>query len=344
MNDRATAAYQEPSPIGLEALQNAREAAVDMTDPSTNTAIREMNIRNQNNKRDDLAKAAMSKGPASLPYAVYLICTDDGACGTGEKGPRPTAKKSQALEAAASEVSVALSKGHSDSNPADLWGNLSLALSLTNQTYEGPMRKEATSDWETTTRPYERDLVQRLLANSRPISLGELTKEALDVCGNDRQKAILTLANFSKNMAAVERRQFYSSDQVAPELRSTYSNENVDNIFHRIQKLTDDPHNDYYNKEGAIYHFFGALLAGSKLGEVATSQVKNDNNQLSWLDIGRPSTDAVKDQAGLEGAKIGIDFNHLDGRPTVASWLAFELVEHSLHIAAACFVEWFLMK
>src|SRR5471032_643172 len=72
-------------------------------------------------------------------------------------------------------------------------------------TYDAPMLTESTSYYETVTRPYESKVIKALSANDKPITHVEMVKTALQICSNDQMLAALVLANFTKNMAAIER-------------------------------------------------------------------------------------------------------------------------------------------
>jgi hypothetical protein len=156
--------------------------------------------------------------------------------------------------------------------------------------------------WETTSRPYEKKLIEKLTSRGGEISHSELMSTSLEVCGQDTQLAILTLANFTKNMAAIERRQIDRSE-IDPQLQDAYAQGKIDALFHRIQGFADDP-SEKYNKEGAIYHFYGAMLAGSQWGNVSSPLVWLDN----FLQDGSSESDRIKDAAGMMGAWCGRAF------------------------------------
>jgi hypothetical protein len=149
-------------------------------------------------------------------------------------------------------------------------------------------------------------------------------KTAMSICGNDLPLAMLTLANFTKNMAAEERRQVssqckkncteiasarvdngsqttYVPKKIDASLKSTYVPEKIDRIFQRIEGFSDSA-NEKYNKEGALYHFYGAMFAASRWGPVVVEIVDTDNASLRH----QKRTDRIKDAAGLAGAKLGL--------------------------------------
>jgi hypothetical protein len=92
-----------------------------------------------------------------------------------------------------------------------------------------------------------------------------------------------------------------SAEKVDISLQSTYRPEKIDKIFQRIEGFSDSP-SEKYNKEGALYHFYGAMFAASQWGTIAVDLVAGDNQALRH----RQRTDRIKEAAGLAGAKLGL--------------------------------------
>lgn len=264
-----------------------------------------------------------SDGEAST---VYLICNDAGSCFeqssayggavSGAAGQfandgmffpdNRLAASNVSAQSGDSVVEVLKSGRNETVLPHSLLAELRLVSHLdgSSQTYDPPMLAKSTGFWNVASRGAEKTLVKNLLESRGEISLADLSRSALSACNGDSQLALLTLANFTKNMASIERRQV-KPEQIAEDLRSTYSQSSIDLLFHRIQGMGVSKDRDYYNKEGALYHYFGAMLAGSQWGRVTEELVATDNSNLRNSDKGR--TDFIKDQAGLSGARDGAE-------------------------------------
>jgi hypothetical protein len=168
------------------------------------------------------------------------------------------------------------------------------------------MKDNSDSYSETVTRPFEKELVGRLMHSTGQITHADLMKQSLEICQNDQELALLTLANFSKNMAAIERRQVWP-ETISPELKDSYSEQNIDSIFARIEGFADDG-KQKYNKEGAIYHFYGAMYAASRIGEAAFSMAGLENVMFGH--------DRIEGAAAYQGAMVG-DATSLMSSPLV---------------------------
>jgi hypothetical protein len=275
-------------------------------------------MTNQDCLRDSIAQKQLIESagrhgaiePLRLPN-VDLVCSDNGACAPGGIWHLSSTPTQKLLEAA-NGVEKALGTANFQHNPdsplkepsaiekyADYIFPVGLMGVLGQRTFNAPFKEGSTSVWETASRPYEAKLINELTSTSGPISLQALTEAAVKVSGNDGQMALLTLANFTKNMAAIERRQV-SPPEIDPSVRQSYDKHVIDGLFHRIQGLADTP-TEKYNKEGAIYHFFGALLASSQLGQGVTQHAVSVNNFYNKL----PGvSDRIEEAAGTLGARI----------------------------------------
>ncbi len=259
-------------------------------------------------------------------HTVYLECSDahpdDCVEGKGQTGASKSTAKLSAIEGSVTDI---FAKGSMqttlETGPLRQF-ELAQVLSGKRQSDVPPMAKSNTTYWETVTRPYEKQLVDELSGHSGPISQADLAQAALKVAGNDNQLAIATLANFTKNMASIERRQI-APDQIDPSVQSAYTKEKIDPIFERMEGFADDP-NEKYNKEGTIYHFYGAMLAASQWGGISEYMVNLYNDpKFAWIRrdaVGKtePSrNDAIKNAAGLAGARIGASLGRHDNTPSL---------------------------
>jgi hypothetical protein len=238
---------------------------------------------------------------------VYLICADGGTGGCieppmGGNWLSPATAKEEKIIA---ELDAVLRAGNPQTKMDPGPGIVSLYKFLhggSSPTSRAPMRADRQLFWEKATRPFEIKLVESLARSTGPLHHSEMMQTALRVCENDRQMAILTMANFTKNMAAIERRQV-SPEAIAPELKATYEKTRIDALFNRIEGFADDP-TEKYNKESAIYHFYGAMFAATKLGPGASLGVFAYNNlNLRPLGYGGRS-DRIIDSASRYGAQF----------------------------------------
>jgi hypothetical protein len=273
--------------------------AVDLSDPASYKIHQQML---QEDRLRDRTRAAYPADADPEQATVYLECSDLGDCvPSGTSGTAGTPP--QKLSKIASDVeSTMLTGSMKTSLDQSVFNEISLEHTLgeDQQTYQAPLLAGNNNGyWETVSRPYERLLIKDLAASNGTITNAELMKTALKVCNNDTQLAVVTVANFTKNMAGIERRQFDPA-QIDPSMRASYQKSTIDSIFHRMESLTDNPRQTY-NKEGAMYHFYGALLAGTQWGHIADAFVGYDNSALGEA----ASTDRVKNRAGSLGASAG---------------------------------------
>jgi hypothetical protein len=258
---------------------------------------------------------------------VYLNCTDESICKEAEMGM--SGAYSGPLNHIArinDEVKEALSAGRKETSlQTSYWKQLTLGkhLSSDSQTFDAPMLSRQTGYWDSVSRPYEKRLLQDLSKAEDTLTYGQLAKHALSVCGGDTMLAVITLANFSKNLAAVERRQV-NLQAIDKEMRDVYSIQNVDRLFHRLEGFADSPRQSY-NKEGAIYHYFGALMAGAMWGHLASHLVGADNSGLASNGNGTSRTDSIKDNAGLKGALAGLELSGYSKHEKWSTWLLYEI-------------------
>jgi hypothetical protein len=243
--------------------------------------------------RDDLHAQAPDD-----EHAAVIICSDNAACVRQPNhwdawgGLEPTHK----LQDVATSVSEQLLKANpTTSLPQDVFhlSRLLDVLGTETQSWDAPMLTKSDSYWETASRPYEKQLIEALRKTSGEITHADLMKLALKVSNNDGPLALLTLANFTKNMAAIERRQV-EPGQITPELRDSYNKADIDLIFNRIAGFADSP-DEKYNKEGAIYHFYGSALAGYAVGGPLTR----------WAVESYADSDRIENYAGIAGANVG---------------------------------------
>lgn len=253
--------------------------------------------RAQSAKRDELAAANPPKG-------VYLECSDGGTvdCTSKENQPffSPPTKKLIKIDGEVAEALETAPRGTKVQFPgvSEYYNFLSGGSSPSSR---APMRADRTTNLDTITRPYERQLIAKLASTRGQITHGEMMRDALDVCGGDRTLAILTMHNFTKGMAGIERRQI-KPDEIAPEMRDAYQQSTIDSIFNRIEGMTDDP-SERYNKEGAIYHYYGAMFASAEAGPVGSLGVLAYNN-LSLRPFGYGGeSDRIKEAASKLGAQ-----------------------------------------
>jgi hypothetical protein len=250
-------------------------------------------IRQQSGLRDKLAKNFS---------AALTNCADGKSVDCGVPTPYagsivPTHKQMQIAD----QLDTILQSGKLQTSLGSGEGLIGLFEFLTgghSPTSKAPMRADRTMYWETVSRPYEKQLVDSLTNSNGVITNAQMMQTALNESGNDRALAILTVANFTKNMAAIERRQV-SPELIAPDLRHTYTKTKIDSLFNRIEGFADDPR-ERYNKEGSIYHFYGAMFAASQLGEVASLGVLAYNTGKKFE--GR--ADHIKDAASTLGAQF----------------------------------------
>lgn len=252
---------------------------------------------------------------------VYLHCAegDPSNCTDSLKWSGAFGKVTNRLQQIGSDVSKVVLSGSTATALRHNWGD-SLALihviSDNKQTDEPPMLATAGWYWEKVSRPHEKALINELSSNKDfKIPHSSLMKTALKVTGNDSEMAILTVANFTKNMAGMERRQIDPS-QIDPSLRGVYSQKNIDTLFARLEGFTDDPA-EQYNREGSLYHFYGAMLAGSQLGLVADAGVLFDNVLLESGGI-----DRIKAAAGRVGAQAGRAYWNKSVYDSITGWVS----------------------
>jgi hypothetical protein len=298
----------------VSAPQAETHPLVDLTDP--NNVV----FQRQNSQRDRLAKFG----------DVYLVCTD-GFPSDCAQTHRDFIKSQQItkLHQISSDLIEVMRGGDRHTKlKTDLVDKLELVsfLSGDKQTSEPPMGLERSLYWELVTRPYEQQLVKALSSSSGEIKQNEMMQTALKITDNDLPLAILILANFTKNMASIERRQIWP-ENIDPSLRATYTKQIIDPIFHRIEGLADSP-TDLYNKEGALYHFYGAMFAGYLWGRSANVMVWEDNSSLKDT----ADDDSVKDAAGIAGAHLGLEFSRheyvLLTVPEIAASSVLAFVQH----------------
>jgi hypothetical protein len=256
----------------------------------------EERIRLQSALRDELALKTST---------VYIECADGKAidCGEGVNNSwvnKPTSKQAKISD----EVSRVLEHGSMQTSlnfvgPNRLFDFLSGSKA---PSAKAPMRQDRIMYWETVTRPFESRLIQSLSITHGVITNAEMMQAALAVTDNDRILAILIMANFTKNMAAIERRQI-APESIDASVRNAYAKPVIDRIFNRIEGLSDDP-SEKYNKEGAIYHFYGAMFAASQIGPFASAAVFAYNHiNTRWFGV-QGSRDRVKD----ENSTLGVQF------------------------------------
>lgn len=289
---------------------------VDLCDPTNSSICAKW--QQQFQMRDKLSTAYKPPGrwmqnlewltpdvsPTNGRGVVYLHCADGNPtnCTDELKWSGPWGTTTNRLQKIANDVGKVVQSGSTETQLRHRWGD-SLALihviSDNKQTDEPPMLSGAGWYWETASRPHEKALINEL-SGTREFTIphASMMKTALKVTGNDTEMAILTVANFTKNMAGIERRQIDPA-QIDPTLRGVYEQKNIDSLFARLEGFTDDP-NEQYNREGSIYHFYGAMLAGSQLGWVADGGVLLDNVLLESGGI-----DRIKAAAGRVGASTG---------------------------------------
>jgi len=276
-------------------------SVIDLTDPvNTDTYLK---ITSQSQLRDRLSNTR----------SAVLECSDnfDGILGSCQIPPRnskdhvfstrvgdhmpawPTHVESQV----ASDVVEKMFAGNPNTTlngwklQRDIWAG----LYLNKDTAGAPMRQDSQLYSETVTQPFEKQLVSRLMHGTDKITNADLMQQSLQVCGNDRELAILTLANFSKNMAAIERRQIFP-ELISPTLKGVYTEPIIDSIFQRMEGLADTP-SQRYNKEGAIYHFYGAMYAASQVGDAALPMAALENIMFGH--------DRIEDAAAYLGTAVG---------------------------------------
>lgn len=188
-----------------------------------------------------------------------------------------------------------------DLNGLEVIKDLTIGGYLGKNTTEPPMFDSAYS--AKVTIPYEQKLMKDLLADQGPISQKELVERAMTICNNDKYLATLTLANFTKNIASVERGQAPVTDVPRPDMGypfDTFSRKQSDNVFDRLEKF--DEVASAKNKlskidaAGTLYHFYGGILASSAgLG----FEVHGENAIFGW------KRDPIKREAGSLGDDVG---------------------------------------
>ena len=184
-------------------------------------------------------------------------------------------------------------------NGLEIVKDLTVGGYLGKNTNEPPMFDDAYS--AKVTRPYEQRLMKDLQADQGPISHKTLVERAMYICNNDKYLATLTLANFTKNLASVERGQAPVTDNPRPDMGypfDTFSKKQSDNIFNRLERF-DQNSPDKMSKTdvaGTLYHFYGGILASSAgLG----GGVHLENGVFGW------NRDPRKREAGSLGADVG---------------------------------------
>ncbi len=172
---------------------------VDMADPANTKSLQQSHLRDKLGKQHG---------------AVILFCPDSDLSKCTDVKPKAQAHYSPAkLTHIASELNKVMSSGDCHSKLRSgfhLYMQLIDVLGGACQTFKPPMLESSKSYWETVTRPCEKRLVESLSASSGSITHDTMMKKALSICSNDLPLAIITLANFTKNMAAIERRQISS--------------------------------------------------------------------------------------------------------------------------------------
>ncbi len=287
---------RQESQLDHQSMAVNLQAAVDLCDPASNELCRKMNEQNRQRNRLQASSQKID--------GVYLVCSDSGDCEEGGNSSRQwnISSATHKLERITADVAQVLSSGDAKTSLKGGWSTtipLCNHLSAWTPSYAPPMsRRETTSYWAKESRPYEKLLISQLAASRGEITHTTLVSAALKVCRNDTLLALLTLANFTKNMAAIERRQIKPS-QIEPSLKTAYDQQTIDSIFHRIEGIADNS-SEKYNKEGAIYHFYAACFLASKWGPIASVGVATDNFMLAG---GHAKDDRIKDAAGRLGVK-----------------------------------------
>ncbi len=184
-------------------------------------------------------------------------------------------------------------------NGLEIVKDLTVGGYLGKNTNEPPMFDDAYS--AKVTRPYEQRLMKDLQADQGPISHKTLVERAMYICNNDKYLTTLTLANFTKNIASVERGQAPVTDRPRPDMGypfDTFSKQQSDNVFNRLERF-DQNSPDKMSKTdvaGTLYHFYGGILASSAgLG----GGVHLENGVFGW------NRDPRKREAGSLGASVG---------------------------------------
>ncbi|MDQ5968227.1 MAG: hypothetical protein QG625_4384 [Cyanobacteriota bacterium erpe_2018_sw_39hr_WHONDRS-SW48-000098_B_bin.30] len=277
------------------ARQTENSQLVNLADPSEQRLYER--IQAQSALRNELSKTNST---------VFITCADGAAadCESGKAGRwfSPATKKERQI---ANEVSQAFD-GSNPKTKLD-WGPGYVPLynflhGGSSPTSRASLRADRTGYWDTVTRPTEIKLVDALSQSTGEIKHKDLVKEALRASDNDRELAMLTLANFTKSMAGIERRQI-APESIAPELKETYTQPKIDSIFNRLEGLADNP-NEKYNKESAVYHFYGAMWAASKIGPGSSLGVWAYNNlNLRPLGYGG-SSDRISESFSRLGAQF----------------------------------------
>lgn len=159
-------------------------------------------------------------------------------------------------------------------------------------------------------RNYEKLLMETLEAHHGPISQEYLTKAALlvstDGSGHcDKELAVLLLNNFSKNVAAVVRRDsqwgYHVSEHKGNSFPSnTYSDDQVDGVWNRLQGLGNQSASAY-DRAGRFYHLYGAMFAQS-ISDLLGSGVYVE--RVMRASDGSPH-DPEENGAGVIGRHIG---------------------------------------
>ncbi|MDP3509079.1 MAG: hypothetical protein Q8T09_13980 [Candidatus Melainabacteria bacterium] len=184
-------------------------------------------------------------------------------------------------------------------NGLEILKDLTVGGYLGKNTNEPPMFDDAYS--AKVTRPYEQKLMKDLQADQGAISQKTLVERAMFVCNNDKYLATLTLANFTKNIASVERGQAPVTDSPRPDMGypfDTFSKKQSDNVFNRLEKFDEGAKNKLskVDSAGTLYHFYGGILASSAgLG----FEVHGENAIFGW------SRDPIKREAGSLGDQVG---------------------------------------
>jgi len=268
---------------------------VDLANPDEQRLLER--TRAQTTLRNELSKTNST---------VFIICADGAPadCESGKAGRwfSPATNKERQI---AKEVSQAF-EGSNPKTKLD-WGPGYVPLynflhGGSSPTSKASLRADRTGYWDTVTRPQEIKLVDALSKSTGEIKHSDLVKEALKASDNDRELAMLTLANFTKSMAGIERRQI-APESIAPELKETYTQPKIDSIFNRLEGLADNPR-EKYNKESAVYHFYGAMWAASKIGPGSSLGVWAYNNlNLRPLGYGG-SSDRISDSFSKLGAQF----------------------------------------
>ncbi|CAN5725092.1 hypothetical protein BH10CYA1_BH10CYA1_48590 [soil metagenome] len=151
------------------------------------------------------------------------------------------------------------------------------------------------------TRPYEQRLMRDLNSTKDPISQASLVARAMQICGDDKLLTALTLANFTKNIASVERSQAPLTDIPRTNMGypfDTYSRQQSNDVFKRLERFDAGAPKQLSKEDatGALYHFYGAVLAtAAGLG----AEVHGENAIFGW------QRDPIKREAGPLGATVG---------------------------------------